>query len=55
MAADVEEGRLMLSKGFRCLAFGADIQIYQHGLQQSIAALRESLKDADRSGREVPM
>ena len=39
MASNVEEGRSMREKGFRCLAFGGDLWLYKQALQQGIKAL----------------
>ena len=41
MASSVEEGREMLRRGFRMLAYGGDLWLYQQALRQGIAALRE--------------
>jgi 2-dehydro-3-deoxyglucarate aldolase/4-hydroxy-2-oxoheptanedioate aldolase len=40
LVGSVEEGRAMLAQGFRCLAYGGDIWLYQAALRQGIAALR---------------
>jgi 2-dehydro-3-deoxyglucarate aldolase/4-hydroxy-2-oxoheptanedioate aldolase len=42
MAADVQTGKGLLQQGFRMLAFGGDIGIYQQGLRDGIAALRQA-------------
>jgi len=41
MAMSVEEGGELLARGFRALAFGGDIWLYQHALGAGIAALRD--------------
>ena len=40
MAMEVEQGRSLLNAGFRILAYGGDIWLYQRVLQDGIAALR---------------
>ena len=40
LAMSVEEGRAVLAQGFRCVAYGGDIWLYQQALRQGIAALR---------------
>ena len=40
LALDVEDGRAMLSRGFRMLAFGGDLWLYQQALRRGIEALR---------------
>jgi 2-keto-3-deoxy-L-rhamnonate aldolase RhmA len=40
MVSSVEEGRAALAQGFRCLAYWADLWIYQQGLRQGLGALR---------------
>ena len=40
MALNVEEARRMHQSGFRCLAYGGDLWIYQQALQQGIAEVR---------------
>jgi 2-dehydro-3-deoxyglucarate aldolase/4-hydroxy-2-oxoheptanedioate aldolase len=40
LALDVDDGKAMLARGFRMLAYGGDLWIYQQALQQGIAALR---------------
>jgi 2-keto-3-deoxy-L-rhamnonate aldolase RhmA len=45
LALDVEDGKTMLSKGFRMLAYGGDLWIYQQALRQGIAALRAAKDD----------
>src|SRR5262249_20467830 len=40
LALDVEDGRSMLARGFRMLAYGGDLWLYQQALRQGIAAIR---------------
>jgi 2-dehydro-3-deoxyglucarate aldolase/4-hydroxy-2-oxoheptanedioate aldolase len=40
MATAVEQGRLLVDQGFRMLAYGGDIGIYQQGLRDGLAAIR---------------
>jgi 2-keto-3-deoxy-L-rhamnonate aldolase RhmA len=40
MVSSAEEGRAALAQGFRCLAYWADLWIYQQGLRQGLGALR---------------
>ena len=42
LALDVEDGKTMMSRGFRMIAYGGDLWIYQQALRQGIAALRGS-------------
>jgi 2-dehydro-3-deoxyglucarate aldolase/4-hydroxy-2-oxoheptanedioate aldolase len=42
MAADVETGKSLLSQGFRMLAYGGDIWLYQQALRHGVTALREA-------------
>jgi 2-dehydro-3-deoxyglucarate aldolase/4-hydroxy-2-oxoheptanedioate aldolase len=37
----VEEGKQRLAQGFRCIAYGGDIGLYQRALASGIKALRE--------------
>jgi 2-dehydro-3-deoxyglucarate aldolase/4-hydroxy-2-oxoheptanedioate aldolase len=39
MASNVEEGRSMLEQGFRCLAYGGDLWLYQQALREGISEL----------------
>jgi 2-dehydro-3-deoxyglucarate aldolase/4-hydroxy-2-oxoheptanedioate aldolase len=39
-----EEARLRLSQGFRCLAYGGDLWLYQQALARGLSAVRETLK-----------
>jgi 2-dehydro-3-deoxyglucarate aldolase/4-hydroxy-2-oxoheptanedioate aldolase len=41
MAGDVAAGRALLDQGFRAIAYGGDMRLYQCVLQQGINALRE--------------
>ncbi|MDA2923407.1 aldolase/citrate lyase family protein [Acidobacteria bacterium AH-259-L09] len=40
MVSDIENGKTLLSKGFRILAYGGDLWIYQQALCDAISALR---------------
>jgi len=40
LVTSVDEGRAMLAQGFRCLAYGGDLWLYQQALRQGITALR---------------
>jgi 2-dehydro-3-deoxyglucarate aldolase/4-hydroxy-2-oxoheptanedioate aldolase len=42
LALDVEDGKAMRARGFRMLAYGGDLWLYQQALSQGIAALRGS-------------
>jgi 2-dehydro-3-deoxyglucarate aldolase/4-hydroxy-2-oxoheptanedioate aldolase len=42
MCADVAGGRALLEQGFRMLAYGCDLWLYQQALRQDIAALQGS-------------
>ncbi|MCZ6681402.1 MAG: aldolase/citrate lyase family protein [Candidatus Poribacteria bacterium] len=39
MASSVEEGRTFLERGFRCLAYGGDLWLYQQALREGISAI----------------
>jgi 2-dehydro-3-deoxyglucarate aldolase/4-hydroxy-2-oxoheptanedioate aldolase len=41
MVGSVEEGRASLAQGFRCLAYWADLWIYEQALRQGLDALRQ--------------
>jgi 2-dehydro-3-deoxyglucarate aldolase/4-hydroxy-2-oxoheptanedioate aldolase len=41
MASDVEEGKRRLQQGFRMLAYGGDLWLYQSALRHGVAALRQ--------------
>lgn len=40
MTGGVEEGKALLGRGFRCVAYWGDLWIYKQGLRQGVAALR---------------
>lgn len=40
LALDIEDGKAMLSRGFRMLAYGGDLWLYQQALRMGISALR---------------
>jgi 2-dehydro-3-deoxyglucarate aldolase/4-hydroxy-2-oxoheptanedioate aldolase len=40
LVMSVDEGRAMLAQGFRCLAYGGDLWLYQQALRQGLSALR---------------
>jgi 2-dehydro-3-deoxyglucarate aldolase/4-hydroxy-2-oxoheptanedioate aldolase len=42
MATGIEQGRALLAQGFRVMAYGGDVWIYQQSLRDGIAALRGS-------------
>lgn len=42
MASSVEEGRALLARGFRCLAYWGDLWIYKQALREGIRAIRAS-------------
>ena len=42
LALDVDDGKAMLARGFRMLAYGGDLWLYQQALRQGIAALRSA-------------
>ena len=44
MAANVGQGRELLAQGFRILAYGGDLWLYQQALAEGIAALRAGAK-----------
>jgi hypothetical protein len=41
MVASVEQGRELLARGFRILAYWGDLWIYQQALRQGLQGLRE--------------
>jgi len=45
LALDVEDGKAMLARGFRMLALGADLWLYQQALRQGVAALQAATKE----------
>ena len=44
MATDIDTGRAMLDRGFRMLAYGGDLWLYQAALKQGIAAIKQHHK-----------
>jgi 2-dehydro-3-deoxyglucarate aldolase/4-hydroxy-2-oxoheptanedioate aldolase len=42
LALDVDDGKAMLARGFRMLAYGGDLWLYQQALRQGVAALKEA-------------
>ncbi|MCH8828927.1 MAG: aldolase [Planctomycetes bacterium] len=40
MAADIDDGKSLLARGFRAIGYGGDLWIYQQALCEGIAALR---------------
>jgi 2-keto-3-deoxy-L-rhamnonate aldolase RhmA len=45
MALSPEDAELRLKQGFRCLAYGGDLWIYQQALRSGIAAVRRSIEN----------
>ena len=43
MAADADHAKALLNQGFRILAYGGDLWIYQQALQSGIHAVREAI------------
>jgi 2-dehydro-3-deoxyglucarate aldolase/4-hydroxy-2-oxoheptanedioate aldolase len=43
LVPSIEEGVERLRQGFRCIAYGGDLWIYQQGLRQGIEALKSSI------------
>lgn len=43
MATGIELGRSLVDQGFRMVAYGGDIGIYQQGLREGIVALRDTV------------
>lgn len=41
MASGIEDGKSLLDQGFRMLAYGGDLWLYQNAVRQGIAALRD--------------
>lgn len=41
LVGSVEEGKQRLAQGFRCIAYGGDIGLYQRALAQGLRSLRE--------------
>ncbi len=44
MTLNVDEGRALLDRGFRCLAYGGDLWLYQRALREGIRDLRADSK-----------
>lgn len=44
MTLNVDEGRAFLDRGFRCLAYGGDLWLYQRALREGIRDLRADSK-----------
>ena len=44
MASDVEQGRAYLDQGFRMIAYGGDLWLYQTALREGIVALKASCR-----------
>ncbi|MCA1685057.1 MAG: aldolase, partial [Planctomycetia bacterium] len=42
MASDVADGKTQLARGFRMIAYGGDLWLYQQALRQGIASLRSA-------------
>lgn len=45
LAVTVEQNRTLLAQGFRMLAYGGDVPLYQRTLREGITALKKQLKD----------
>jgi 2-dehydro-3-deoxyglucarate aldolase/4-hydroxy-2-oxoheptanedioate aldolase len=41
MSTSVDEARMQLEQGFRCVAYWGDIWLYASALRQGLAAIRE--------------
>jgi 2-dehydro-3-deoxyglucarate aldolase/4-hydroxy-2-oxoheptanedioate aldolase len=55
LALSIEEGRRMLERGFRVIAYGGDLWLYQQALRQGIEALRNTANaPGDRPQSSVP-
>lgn len=46
MVPSIEEGLERMRQGFRCIAYWGDLWIYQQGLQQGVAALKDGARTA---------
>ena len=46
LALDIEDGRAMLAQGFRMLAYGGDLWLYQQAVRQGVAALQAAARGA---------
>ena len=53
LVTSVEEGRAQLRRGFRLVAFGGDVWIYQTALKQGLAAVRSDLTPPPSSTKET--
>ena len=53
LVTSVEEGRAQLRRGFRLVAFGGDVWIYQTALKQGLAAVRSDLTPPSSSTKET--
>jgi 2-keto-3-deoxy-L-rhamnonate aldolase RhmA len=53
LALSVEDGRAMLARGFRMLAYGGDLWLYQQALRQGVTALRAAADGDGVVGRGV--
>lgn len=51
MASSVEETQALVKRGFRCLAYGGDLWIYQRALSRDLEAIREALGMDPRESR----
>ena len=54
MCADVASGRALLEQGFRILAYGGDLWLYQQALRQGTAALRAHRQGQESREHEAP-
>ena len=41
MAADVPAGKTLLDQGFRMIAYGGDLWLYQAAVREGVAALKQ--------------
>jgi 2-dehydro-3-deoxyglucarate aldolase/4-hydroxy-2-oxoheptanedioate aldolase len=44
MAADVPGGKMLLDQGFRMIAYGGDLWLYQQALREGVAALHQHVR-----------
>jgi 2-keto-3-deoxy-L-rhamnonate aldolase RhmA len=44
LALDIEDGKAMLSQGFRMLAYGGDLWLYQQAVRQGVATLQAAAR-----------
>jgi 2-keto-3-deoxy-L-rhamnonate aldolase RhmA len=49
MAGGIEDGRALLDRGFRLLAFGGDLWLYQTALRSGVVAVKEHVADGGRA------